>query len=247
MKIKQIIKWNWQTSWPSLAITYGILAFIFIIVSIITISSSDISGSMSGFDTTAFIYSFVVGIIMFAAPLRFGGTNGVSRKTIFLGNFCFSALLSIFMATCNMLMGAILKPLMENINIHYKELYTAFFMDGTGFSSVIAEWVLLVAFFMSCFTFGLLFGGGYYRSNKLGKILVAAGVPIALFVLLPVLISVLPAGIRDGMVRGLLQTLNFVMQSPYILAGGMLVFTAVSTGFIWLMMRHAPIKPVEVS
>lgn len=108
--------------------------------------------------------------------------NGVSRKMFFRCSLITSLIFSIGMSIVNLVIVSVL-----NLSSGYKYLllmdliYPAYNSFSASFINVIYS---LAIFFLS-FVIGLFISLCFYKANKIVKILIAAGIPISLFMIAP--------------------------------------------------------------
>lgn len=91
MKIKQMIKWNWQNSYMGLIVLYGVFILLYLFAFAVNVSAGGETVNVNGMSTGSVVMMLVYGIVLFSQSLRFGLGNGVSRRTVFLSFLRFLA------------------------------------------------------------------------------------------------------------------------------------------------------------
>ena len=89
MKIKQMIKWNWQNSYMGLIVLYGVFILLYLFAFAVNVSAGGETVNVNGMSTGSVVMMLVYGIVLFSQSLRFGLGNGVSRRTVFLSFLAF--------------------------------------------------------------------------------------------------------------------------------------------------------------
>lgn len=245
MKVKKMLIWNWKVNWIALVSVAGVmLAINALMIGIFTIGMPGEEVRLSTTESSAPVMSLVIGIVTFAASLRFGGANSVSRRSIYLGylgfavTFCAALILSfavldLAFSWSDMMRNDQLFRLMYD---HWMQGRPAW--QGTG-ARILWSTALCIAFSM----LGYFLGGAFYRLGKVGKIMIAAGVPVGVFVLIPVVAVALPEGVQRALLRGLTHLADFAMRSPWHSGLIALAAAAVFAALGGLLVRRAPVNP----
>lgn len=97
MKIKQMIKWNWQNSYMGLIVLYGVFILLYLFAFAVNVSAGGETVNVNGMSTGSVVMMLVYGIVLFSQSLRFGLGNGVSRRTVFLSFLAFFGIFSVCM------------------------------------------------------------------------------------------------------------------------------------------------------
>ena len=80
MKIKQMLRWNWQNSWLSLVIVYAVMVGLCLLSAILVAVVADGYIYFNGLTFSSTVMVFILGIVLFSQSLRFGLATGVSRR-----------------------------------------------------------------------------------------------------------------------------------------------------------------------
>lgn len=243
MRIKPAVKYQINEYISQIRVYYisifGVTAF-FGLLSVITESSGMFS--FGGYEFLTSIVLFIIGLFSFKEMFLMMLQNGISRKTMFIGRLISVFTISVIMAVIDRLFvnfGRMLEKINDKVII--TGLYEMIFrLREAAVSRVVfnLEAVLITVFaYISVILLGFFIGTAYYRMNKVVKIAVSAGVPSAIFILLPLLNSM-----TDGKLFKLInKLLNFVFSSdnPYNMLLSCALFIVVCTGLSWLLIKNA--------
>ena len=166
MKIKQMLRWNWQNSWLSLLVVYGVMMAVCVLTVILVAIASFSDIHINGVTISSTVMLFVVGIVLFSQSLRFGLANGVSRRSVFWGFGLFMLAFAVIVSVADVLLsglfGLVLVPTDELLPYIYQQ-YTA---EKGGVLSFVALTVCSITLKLLTGLFGYFIGGAYYRMNK---------------------------------------------------------------------------------
>ena len=79
MKIKQMIKWNWQNSYMGLIVLYGVFILLYLFAFAVNVSAGGETVNVNGMSTGSVVMMLVYGIVLFSQSLRFGLGDGVPQ------------------------------------------------------------------------------------------------------------------------------------------------------------------------
>ncbi len=101
--------------------------------------------------------------------------------------------------------------------------------------------------FINCFVSfvsGLFIGGLYYRMNKTLKIIVSVGVPVSLFIILPIFVGYMSVASPafNEFITATATKIAEILSTPFTSTLGMMAQTAVFIVLSFLLIRKAPIK-----
>ena len=233
----------------SILIYYLVIVCLSLILGItmaITIDQGAITSagvSSSGIEMPTVIFLFVVGLCTFKETFLMSLQNGISRKTIFVGKLMTIASVAIIMSIIDKIIYLILvlifKAIGSNVAIltSYESMFT---MKSTGafqiqLESLLFEFVLALA----AMAFGYFISIMFYRLNKIGKILVGAGVPVLLFIGIPSIdLTLFNGAITESIAR----FTTFACGTPlHMIVSSLLAFVIFSAG-AFALMRRAVVK-----
>ncbi len=245
MKIKQMLVWNWKAFWTSLAVVMAImLAINLLLVGLLSFIPGGEEGTANTTEVTTIVMSVTIGIVGFSGGLRFGGANGVSRRSVYWGylgfGLTYSAALVIGFAAIDLLFSW--SGMMNNNQI-FRLTYGAWMQSRPAWQVGLAQFLDKGVLCVMGSMLGYFLGGAFYRLGKVGKIVLAAGVPALIAFFIPIVLFVLPDSVRTWLLKAVTQLWSFIAASPLNGAVFMLVFAAAFAVFSWLLIRRAPVTP----
>lgn len=225
---------------------YSLIIFVLFVVidgSISIFYNGSEHNSLSSNEMVTLIFLFVLGLCSFKETFLLSVQNGISRKTLFCGRLLTMVSVALILSVIDLLFHLINRMILALAGASVTDLpfYGAAYC-GTEASRAI---YLIPNFFME-FVLGLaVMAAGYfitvlfYRLNKLGKILVGAGVPVLFNIVLPLLdFRFFHMAISKGAARLML----FVAEQPsHLMITSILVCIAFCTAAL-LLMRRAVVK-----
>lgn len=240
MKIKQTMRYHLTECGKATGLYYLIIAclilLIFIVGAIVNASFVHVNTSFSGASS---MFLFVLGLNAFKRPFRLYIQNGISRKTHFVGFLLSAVCLALTVTLIDSLY-----PLLFGNSLSYSSAFSNLYrVEGVTPLGIL--WSFLGNYALLCFGFFLT--TLYYRMNKLLKVLVSAGVPLLIFVVLPMLEVFIP---NFHLFTGLLELVAWASGTnlfggpvyPWRTVGVFAGISAVSLGFAFLLMRRAPFR-----
>ena len=205
--------------------------------------------SMNGLEFGTAIFIFIVGLNSFKETFRMFLQNGVSRRTLFISQILAGLTVSAVITVISTLFVVIGKLLASGsdrfffyslIEMIYTDRYAAeiinmqMLLESLPFFTIMLATALMAGYFITVL---------YYRLNKGGKIAVSVGVPVFLFILLPIFDTVFGGlSIFTVYLKVLLSVSDFYLINPYC---GMLIYALIFvlfSGLSWLLMRKAVAK-----
>lgn len=201
------------------------------------------NNTISSNEMVTLVFLFVLGLCSFKETFLLSVQNGISRKTLFCGRLLTMVSVALLMPAVDLIIHLLNRAILSISGSSVTDIpfYGASYC-GTEASRAI---YLIPNFFME-FVLGLaLMAAGYfitvlfYRLNKLGKILVGAGVPVLFNIVLPLLdFRFFHMAISKGAARLML----FVAERPsHLMITSILVCVAFCAA-AFLLMRRAVVK-----
>ena len=172
-------------------LVFFLIYAIFVISGSALISTVSFSGNTVYFNGTGFsimLVNFILGLVMFKEFFWMFTQNGISRKTYFKSCLISFIILDVTMTVLALVLPALLQPLGFISEDLISVFLTAFYPDLSEnmiLKIVLAFLFTLLIFYLS-FIAGYFVAALFYRAGKFGKILIAAGLPVTIFVILPV-------------------------------------------------------------
>lgn len=201
------------------------------------------SASSTGLEMPTLIFLFVVGLCTFKETFLMSLQNGVSRKTLFTSKIMTIVSVALIMSVVDKLLYLIYSLIFKSTgsSIITMTAYESMYARGSvgtlqiQLESLLFEFVLALAA-MAC---GYFISIMFYRLNKLGKVLVGAGVPALLFFGIPILDFTLFSG---AITQTMSRLMAFACGTPmHMIVSSLLAFVIFSAA-AFVLMRRAVVK-----
>ncbi|MDR0861345.1 MAG: hypothetical protein LBN30_00990 [Oscillospiraceae bacterium] len=213
MNLKASIRYQARYQLNSYAVFYGIVAVVYIVLSILFVMMTRRFGVTPGtmnMDSATVIFALCTGLAVFKENFTMLQQNGVSRRTMFWGRVAITVVASIGMALADALLHAIFKLVLNNTGLNTDTLFDMGY--GAGLPASLAFYAAAYALAAGL---GYFIAIVFYRLPKLWKVLVGAGVPILLFVVLPLVdVFLLRGKISDALEWTLKHILGVTGGAP---------------------------------
>ncbi|MCP1103097.1 hypothetical protein M2454_002666 [Aequitasia blattaphilus] len=195
-------------------ILFGLL--IFGGITLYIFADSNGASSVNGTEFSMVIFIFVIFVCCFGENFRFFIQNGKSRKEIFT-SVIFTEIITSFGMTIFILIFNFISNVVFNRSIiAYSSLIEQMYGENLfGFMKYIVQFIFIFATLLVSGSFGFLIATWFNRAGKIGRILIAAGVPTFLFVLFPTLLGIFPS-LRLLIGNFLLYSLGLKSNNPLI-------------------------------
>ncbi len=171
--------------------------------------------------------------------------NSTTRKTMFVSRLVATLVAGVSMAIIDRLIVSFARFLSYiNENYRVSGIYEMIFYNRSESLHVIPrnlEAILItIGVYIAMIIAGYFITTAYYRMNKILKVVISVGVPVTVFILLPII----DMSVCDGKlsrVIGKLLTYIFGGESgnPYNLLISCVLFAIVGLGLSWLLIRKA--------
>ncbi len=213
------------------------LAYLGVATTLISVKpdfSMDSKYQISGFEFNTIVFLFVCGLTMFRETYRLSMQNGVPRKTIWTG----TVLMFLTVGGCMALIDTVIRYVAVNfiapqfgfrVGGLYELMYEERSIRNSMAQNVLEGFLLNICQYTAALAIGYFITIGYYRMNKIAKIIVSIGVPVFIIIVLPILIK-----------RVYVDT--YPSERYYYDIGSGLLVSVVFLGLTYLMIRRAPIK-----
>lgn len=245
MNIKSSYKYQMDDCVKSLVIFYIVI----LVISLMVMSQASTLGwlgigktTVSGLDFASVIFCFILGLNTFKENFGMLMQNGMSRKSVFIGKLLMAASVALIMALVDKALLEWMKAVTggsENVTV--TSLFEQIFPLKGAFghvTQVTYNFVLyLVATLAGYFTTIM-----FYRLNRLGKVLVGAGVPVLLLIVYPIVDQSLNWRISTAVSRFTDWAFGLTAAQPWASVLSYAVITAAFTLFAWLLMRRAVVR-----
>jgi len=254
MNLNVSLKYQLHDSRKAIIIFYGVVIAL-ILLTIVSTRLFDNSfvttkGTIGGIEITTMVFLFVLGMNSFKETFKMFVQNGVSRKTMFIGQLLSASLISLGMTMINTIIDAVCKkivPVNEDfsyesiIEIMYKSRYESY---SPGVLMLLEKILFALCMYAAAVMSGYFIAALYYRMGKGAKIAVSVGTPVGLFVVLPVVNTLVFNG-RIGRAFGRFIIFAFGYSNganPYYGMVTLLLISVIFSALSWLLARRAVIK-----
>lgn len=245
MRLKSVIKYNLSELKNSVLLFYAIIAGVFILLSItfVSMTSHGGTGSVGGVEMASVIFLFIVGLNSFKQNFLFLSSNGIARKTQFIGFILAAIPVACAMAAIDTIISAVLSSVIDYNSMFY-QIYNG--MDITRNSAVyiVVCMIWSAALYMSFVTLGYLITILYYRMSKPLKVVVSVGIPVMFIIIIPTLDAL---WFKGGITRSVFDLFILLAglksgANAWISVAALLVETVVFTGLAYILSRRTVIK-----
>ncbi len=246
MKTKQMVLWTWRNIGKVNLIWFFICfcTTYIIICTAITLSSTAQDATMNGIVFSSLINLLVIGIIAFPVALRFGLGNSVSRRTIFKGLAGFSLWIAAVSAAADLILILLFSQIIHTNGDIIGMLYPGYRAEHGEVQFYLLLVCSTLLFLLAFNGIGLCIGGAYYRMNKQARVIVSVSVPLVVFFILPLLITLFPDSF-GRVFGGLLESAFELLSNPLWLLLALACIYLLSFFFLWLLIRRAPAERVR--
>lgn len=242
--MKKILKYQLYDFKYTILVYYAVFLLLVICGAIFNISyrNEEMFANTNGIEFSSVIVCFVCGICIFREHYWLSAQNSISRKTYVKGSFCTMLFISAILAISSQILIFLMKSIVNSngkyytlISLTYERVqYSSFFHIITN---TLFTFTLITLFFFIGFLIAALFD----RANKVVKIIIAAGIPIAVFIILPFLFSFFTS-VREKALSFFRFIIGIDSQNPYM---GIAVFVLLSA-FV-AMIIYSVVKKSEIS
>jgi len=177
--------------------------------------------TVGGTEAIAVIFVFIAGIASFRSNFLLLMQNGLGRRQIIKSQIAAAAGVSLILAVVTAIfneMGTWISSHLNNFNFTNTTLEV--YQESLGDSGLIIRFVftlcLLFMMYLATYAFGYVLGVLGYRGGTPAIVGMSVGLPVILFILLPIWISFLSKGMQDKLLSFFLNTLlGAGMRQPW--------------------------------
>lgn len=241
MKIKRTLQYYLRECLRPTGIYYLVMVALMLIIFIFGKALGlEESLSISGMETSSWIFLFVLGLNLFKPQFRLLVQNGISRRTQLFSFILCALIISLGVAVIDSIY-----PLLFGAALDYSSLFRVTYDEGAAITFQSVLWSTLLNF--AAMSVGFFITTLFYRMNKAVKILVCVGVPVLLFVVMPVLEVFIP-GFRlfTSMMKFFLWALGIDIATGAVHIWrafcSFAVLAVASNGLSWLLTRRVTMK-----
>ncbi len=204
------------------------------LISVKTGFNMDSKYQISGFEFNTIVFLFVCGLNMFRETFRLSMQNGVPRKTIWTGTVLTFLTVGGGMALidtviCFVAVNFITPQFGLSVGGLYELMYEERSIRNSMAQNVFEGFLLNICQYIAALAIGYFITIGYYRMNKIAKIIVSIGASAFIIIVLPILITRLYVD-------------TYPSERYYYYIGSGLLVSAIFLGLTYLMVRRIPIK-----
>lgn len=207
---------------------------------------------MNGDTAATAIFAFVTGLCAFKENFAMTLQNGVSRRTLFTGRLCTTAVSCLIMAAADECITVLMRLLgkLPRIESTAESLLVGIYRGDPLLTNPFAKIVLSVGYnfvlLLAASGLGYLITTLYYRLNTPAKVAVSVGVPTLFLVGVPLLKM-----LRDrfhfealyyAVANGIAQAARFLFGTPLAAMATFLGLFAMFSALAWLLIRRAALK-----
>ena len=266
MKLKAAVRYYLNDFKKSVFLFYGILMAIFLLQLVISALVHEDPGSSSGMEFATTIFLFVAGLNAFKAQFRLFLQNGLSRKTLFTGFVAGLLILAASMTVIDLAFGWF-RGLFTPYQTQYMDRFGSLYANKYSLAALADGLLWSFLSYATAGMTGFLITSLYYRMSKAWKLIVSIGIPMLVFVGIPLIdglytngaitafgINVLAFAFGIGVtidlsngLAGLLSTFFRQLEDgiplyPYRAILFSIICTAVTGTVSFLLIRRATVK-----
>jgi len=186
-------------------------------------------------DLIAFIWIFILGILVFISSFKFMLANAVSRKSLFWSITLSMAILSVTWAV----IVTLIISFISKMNIKIIVLYNIFYKGSSAMGTV--AW--FIGIFYLIVVIGWFINMIYYRSSRRMAIAISFS-PFILSGILTIINQSINGKLFNYIIKFIMAAMGFSgsTPNPYIASVSMLLMAVVICGFNYLLIRKTQIK-----
>lgn len=247
---------NLKSSYKYQIKEYKTAVIIFYVVILLVISVSFISNiflidektayvMFGGMEMASMIFLFIIGLSSFKEAFYMLLQNGISRRTVFISRVIAILTISVGMALFDKIINIVAKWITQfntkfSFQGLYEQLYRYRYEQLNIVHSHIESFFYVVMLYVCVTMIGYFITIAYYRMNKALKLVVSIGIPVGIFIVIPMLDTILFGGkIGNAMIDFVDYALGFSLGKPYHAMVTSLIVFIVFGGLSWLLMRRA--------
>lgn len=243
MRLAPALKFQLSSIKWSVIIFYIVIYSLLILMTTSQIIFNDFGGEshIGGMDFASMIFLFVVGLNAFKSTFHMFSANGISRKTLFVSFIATTGILCSGMAIIDSINTLIINQFVEYQPV-MMQLFGARYSD-MGIATYGEGFLWMFFMYAVCMMFGFFLTTAYYRMNRPLKLIISIGVPVFMFIILPILDAQLFSGeIFKAIGMFIAFCTGRLSGSPYVAMASNAVFYVVLAILGFLLMRRATVK-----
>ena len=233
----------------SLVFVAIMIAFIIINIVIAGIAANNMASAkttISYFEFAAMVMVFVLGICCIREDARLLIQHGVGRTTTFVTEILIALATALLLTIAGEIILGLTQLATQNIgNIEVPLAYQIYSQQYgiASFSDYLLSAALMIPTYLMVFLLGMLISMIFYRLPKPWKIVVAIGLPVLCFIVIPFVGSYASGDwLITAIVYPLRLLVKFCAAGPGNCVVAALAFSVIFGICSWLLFRKAPIK-----
>lgn len=248
MNIKSTIKYQLHEYKTTCIVYYAIMIAIIAVSGGMVIFGSNGMLQMNGLESSSIIVVFVIGLCSFTDSFHLLLQNNISRKTIFLGRIATIAIsavgISILNKICNSLYSLLAQQAEGLVFGSVIEMSYRKFMNKLTFLPALGTELLFNVALVLAFTMvGYFIAISFYRANKVGRIAIAAGLPVFFFGVLPIAMAMLAnSDVIEKIVQLFLIAIGATTGNPFYCIFSLFIVFVVFGALSFLQIRKMQIR-----
>lgn len=252
MQIKNSFLYQFSECKKSLGIFYAII--ISITAFFVVLSYFEGGVNYNGIDIATLVFLFIFGCTTMGETFQMHLQNSVSRKTFYIGKILNIITITFIMAAVNTAIFLIVNLISGGLNgatdlafnINSAFSYAYFMNSPVGITTITPIlWSGLITFVVGLFVFalGTLTSAIFSRVNKLVKVLIAAGIPVLIMFVLPLLdLLLVDINIYGTIFDFLGNVLGLFDKAPWKAVVSMSIMFVATTVIGWFAAKRLPVK-----
>ena len=194
--MKKTLKYQLHDFRASLSVYLGMYLAISIIIAIVIIQTgsapdSSIKSGYNSMDFSSTIFTFIMGLVIFKEHFWMVAQNGISRKTFFKSCMYCMLIVNLILAVATSFFTFLFNQLSElNWSTMFDMLYRKF--DQNSITLFVISVIFIFSAYNLCFLSGYFVTILFYKASKIGKVVIAAGLPVLFFFILPLSYGFIP-------------------------------------------------------
>ncbi len=249
MNYQNSLKYQIRGFWKPVITFYIviILVLVFGLTSAIILSGDGVRSSINGLEFSTAIFIFVMGLNSFKEDLFMLLQNGVSRKTFFLSSIGSFLVLGFLMSVIDVVVSLVTKLVVSHMEqVQYINFFEMLYRGKTTRMSAISitleSFMLNLSMYLAAFLIGFFITISYYRMNKPMKVIISVGVPVSVFIVLPIVDGIFHNKIVSAIGRASDFAIGASAQKPLHAIVTLLITFLVFSGLSWLLMRKVSVQ-----
>lgn len=258
MRVKSAFKFQAREILGTVLALYGCLA----VLNIIGILAKDVlnihvgivkNGStaigVSGTEIIAMVTALILALSSFREEFQMLIQNGISRKCVFLSRLAAGAALAATMSAADIVFRLFSKGLemISGTAVYaspfWEMVYPQFWETHSAFLTWIVYFVMGLLFYVLMYMVGTAMSALFYRLGKRGRTVMAAGLPIFIFVVLPIALEYFGGtAVITWLVDVFLTLAGLKIQNPWPAMVTAAVLTCLFGALGWITVRRAAAK-----